>query len=177
MYSGGSKSVKGFKKHKRRFQYNEFHSQRWYQISVDITGRIFVWNTNSLLRFLTLLSTGLVQYLLKMALVLCVTFIIHPVSVGKWVFPHHVRNYRTSLVLWWLLEEVENFIAPEIINLIPHQISRLFHWSKQHQCEIFKLVCPHVQGCCRMYCWYFILNPVMWYGPSCNGVISKFPCF
>lgn len=156
MYSGGNKSVMGFKKHKRRFQYNELRSERWYQISIDITGRIFVWSTNSILRFLILLSTGLVQYLLKMALVLCITH--HSPcfcrELGK--FPHCVRNIRTSLVLWWLLEEADNAVGPEIINLIPHWISRLFYWSKQHQWAVFKLVCPHVQWCCRMYYLCFI---------------------
>lgn len=39
MNSGGSKSVMGFKKRKRRFQYNKSRSQRCYQISVILESR------------------------------------------------------------------------------------------------------------------------------------------
>jgi len=42
-------------------------------------------------------------------------------------FPHCVRNTRYSLVLCWFHEETDNFVAPEIICLTAHQISRLFY--------------------------------------------------
>lgn len=53
-------------------------------------------------------------------------------------FPCCLRNTRCSLVLCCLHEEADNFMAYEIVYLTPHQMSRLFRWNKEHQCEIFK---------------------------------------